>query len=62
MAAQLKFLQDGSWINYLDAIYPVGAVGFVQPKIKSSLSNIRKVIIKMILDKLRITVSGGGLV
>ena len=26
MAAQLKFLQDGSWINYLDTIYPVGAI------------------------------------
>lgn len=26
MAAQLKFLQDGSWVDYLDTIYPVGAV------------------------------------
>lgn len=26
MAAQLKFLQDGSWIDYLDTIYPVGAI------------------------------------
>ena len=26
MAAHLKFLQDGSWIDYLDTIYPVGAV------------------------------------
>lgn len=26
MAAQLKFLQDGSWVDYLDTVYPVGAV------------------------------------
>lgn len=26
MAAQLKFLQDGSWVDYLDTIYLVGAV------------------------------------
>lgn len=36
-------------------------VGYEQPKILTSLSNIRKVTIKMILDKLRIIVSGGGL-
>lgn len=41
---------------------PPFMVGYEQPKISTSLSNIRKVTIKMILDKLRIIVSGGGLV
>lgn len=35
-------------------------LGIEKPKYQTSLSNIRKVTIKMILDKLRITVSGGG--